>query len=118
MWIEHKGIFQELATEASKDEDLLLTHLGYSETLSACEALLLEADNFPVFLVLVIILLNDVDVLLCLIGDAAEDIDKSVLEAATCMIVSAFIQVWDLKPYIQIIVVLLTLLMRIVILLP
>jgi len=56
------------------------------------EGWLVEVDDLPVLLGLIIILLNGVDVLLCGVGDPTEHIHELLLEAAARMVVPPLIQ--------------------------
>lgn len=107
-WIENVCILHELTIESSKNQDFIFIHLCNTKSLSGGEFIDWETDNFPSFLVLGIVSLDRVNIFLRRIGDTAKYINHSILERATGMIMSAFIQIWNIKPDINIAVILLT----------
>ena len=61
--IKDMGIFHKSAIEAAEDNNLLLIHLGYSETLTSWEFVLRQLNELPLILGDVVELFNGVNVL-------------------------------------------------------
>lgn len=112
--VKHVGVLEELAAESSEYKNLIIIHLGNSKSLSPCEALACVLDCLPVLLSLVIVPFNSVHILLGRIRYATEHIHKLILETATSMVMSSFVQGRYLKPNVEVYIVLFTFLMSVV----
>lgn len=104
--------------EATEDEDLILVHLGDTETLAGGELVRCEGHQFPTLLRLVVYALDAVNIFLASVGDSAENVHEAVLEGAAGMIVAALIQLRQIKPNVNICVVALCLIFGMLYLLP
>ena len=104
--------------ETTEDQDLVLVHLGDTETLAGGELVRCEIHELPALLYLVIYALDAVNIFLACVGDTAENVHEAVLEGAAGMIVAALIQLREVKPNINICVVALCLIFGMLYLLP
>ena len=104
--------------ETTEDQDLVLVHLGDTETLAGGELVRCEIHEFPTLLRLVIYALDAVNIFLACVGDTAENVHEAVLEGAAGMIVAALIQLREIKPNVNVCVVALCLIFGMLNLLP
>lgn len=107
-------VAQELAVESSNDQDLVICELAHACALSGrddwlvnlIERLLTDADLGPLDLGDGLEgedqTLDGVGVLLACVLDAAEDVNKLVLEVAAGVVVSALVDVLELHPLVLI----------------
>ena len=112
--VQQVAIFEELAGEATKYEDILVVSLDNAATLSIGEVLLRDVDQSPFASILVVKLFDRVDVLTSLVGDTTESVHISVTESAGAVVVSADIEFCYLEPQVDVTVVHLTLELRLV----
>ena len=107
--VEQVGVPQKSAAKASKYENILGVLLNDSTALSIWELLVVQLDESPLLLLVVVVEFDGVDVLSSLVSDAAEAVNEPVRERAGTMVVSADVQIWHFKPEVDIRVVHLTL---------
>ena len=103
--VEQVRISQELAREASQNQNVLAVSLDNAAPLSLREQLLVDVNQGPRLLSYVVVSLNRVYVFSGLIGDTAEYKYGFVLERARRVVVSADIEIRHFKPKIDISVV-------------
>ncbi len=106
--IEEIYVTQELTAKAAENDDRSIADLWYTCALSLWEIEDGSIDQNPVLASdWTVISFNRVAVLLVLICDTAENVNKSVSQCAGGMVVSAAVQARDIEPKIKIDVILL-----------
>ena len=115
--IQKVAVIEEAARETTKDQDLITVFLNNAAALTLWQHLVVQVDQLPGASRLVVVSLNRVDVLASLVGNATEDVDPAVAHGTRCVVVSADIHVWHLKPEIDISIVHFALHVRVVFLL-
>ena len=105
--VENAAVLEEPSWESTKDHDFVSSNLHNTSTLALGKLSWRHVDDNPgVRPVLRVVPLDRVAVLFAWLCNSAENIDKSLVVSAAWVVVSADIHVWDLKPKIEVDVVL------------
>lgn len=115
--VEVVAVAQELAAEPAEDQNVLAVQLAGAAPLPLREHLVVHFNLGPFVLVGLVVPLDRVDVLSRGVGDAAENVDGGVAEAAGAVVMPANIQIGHLEPQVDVGVVHLALGLRAVLLL-
>ena len=103
--VERVGVFQELAVEPPKDQEIFLVFLEGSAPLAFGKELGVDLNDFPCRLFGVVVHFDGVDILAGFVFDSAHHVDVSVVEGARRMIVTTNVQVGHLEPKVNVRVV-------------